>query len=73
MMQKGARISAEVAAELAENVREKLGADYGLSVTGVAGPESDGVHIVGTVFAALIIALFVFLLIRKNPYYEKGD
>lgn len=46
-------VSAEVAAELAENVREKLGADYGLSVTGVAGPESDGVHIVGTVFVAL--------------------
>ena len=46
-------VSAEVAAELAENVREKLGADYGLSVTGVAGPESDGVHSVGTVFVAL--------------------
>jgi ferrous iron transport protein B len=30
-------------------------------------------NVVGTVFAALILALFVFLLIRKNPYNEKGD
>ena len=30
-------------------------------------------NVVGTVFAALTLALFVFLLIRKNPYNEKGD
>ncbi|MBR2612845.1 MAG: ferrous iron transport protein B [Clostridia bacterium] len=30
-------------------------------------------NVVGTVFAALILALFVFLLIRKNPYNEKGE
>ena len=46
-------VSRETAAELAENVREKLGADYGLSVTGVAGPDSDGIHPVGTVFVGL--------------------
>ena len=46
-------VSRETAAELAENVREKLGADYGVGVTGVAGPDSDGVHPVGTVFVSL--------------------
>lgn len=30
-------------------------------------------NVVGTVFAALTLALFVFLLIRKNSYNEKGD
>ncbi len=49
-------VSRETAAELAENVREKLGATYGLGVTGVAGPDSDGVHAVGTVFTALATA-----------------
>ena len=31
----------------------RLGATYGLSVTGVAGPDSDGIHAVGTVFVGL--------------------
>ena len=46
-------VSRQVAAELAEQVREKLGADYGIGVTGVAGPDSDGLHPVGTVFVSL--------------------
>ena len=46
-------VSREVAVELAACVREKLGADYGIGVTGVAGPDSDGVHSVGTVFVSL--------------------
>ena len=46
-------VSREVAAELADCVRSRLGADYGVSVTGVAGPDSDGVHPVGTVFVGL--------------------
>ena len=46
-------VSREVAAELADCVRIKLGADYGVSVTGVAGPDSDGIHPVGTVFVGL--------------------
>ena len=48
--------SAEVAKALAENVREKLGADFGIGVTGIAGPDGDGVHAVGTVFVALATA-----------------
>lgn len=46
-------VSREVAVELAECVRKKLGADYGIGVTGVAGPDTDGRHSVGTVFVSL--------------------
>ncbi len=46
-------VSREVALSLAENVRERFGADYGLGVTGLAGPDGDGAHPVGTVFVAL--------------------
>jgi len=46
-------VSREVAVELAECVRTRLGADYGIGVTGVAGPDTDGVHAVGTVFVSL--------------------
>lgn len=45
--------SAEVAIALAENMRKTLSADFGIGVTGIAGPEGDGVHEVGTVFVAL--------------------
>ena len=45
--------SAEVAAALAENVRKTLSADFGIGVTGIAGPAGDGVHDVGTVYVAL--------------------
>ena len=48
--------SPEVALALADGVREKLGADFGIGVTGIAGPEGDGVHPVGTVFVALTTA-----------------
>ena len=46
-------VSEAVARQLAERVRETLGADFGLGVTGLAGPEGDGVHPVGTIFVAL--------------------
>lgn len=46
-------VSREIAAELAERVRLKLGADLGVGVTGLAGPDGDGVHEVGTVFVSL--------------------
>lgn len=52
--QEGA-VSPEVAAQMAEQVREKLGADLGIGITGVAGPESDGKNEVGTVFVALAV------------------
>ncbi|MBQ8074984.1 MAG: competence/damage-inducible protein A [Oscillospiraceae bacterium] len=46
-------VSYEVAAEMAENVRTILNADLGIGVTGLAGPDGDGVHEVGTVFVSL--------------------
>ncbi len=46
-------ISAPVARALAENVREILGADFGIGVTGLAGPDGDGINEVGTVFVAI--------------------
>lgn len=50
--EKGA-VSFEVAKEMAERVRLLLGADMGIGVTGLAGPDGDGVHEVGTVFVSL--------------------
>ena len=50
--EKGA-VSYEVAKEMAERVRELLGTDMGIGVTGLAGPDGDGVHEVGTVFISL--------------------
>lgn len=49
---KGA-VSREVAEELARRVREQLGSDLGVGITGLAGPDGDGVHEVGTVFISL--------------------
>lgn len=46
-------VSREVAAELAEKVRAKLHTDLGVGITGLAGPDGDGVHEVGTVFVSL--------------------
>ena len=58
--EKGA-VSEEVAREMAERVRAALGADIGVSVTGLAGPDGDGVHEVGAVFAALATADGTFI------------
>lgn len=47
-------VSAPVAKSMAENVRRLTGADLGVSVTGVAGPDKDDRgNAVGTVFIAL--------------------
>lgn len=49
-------VSYEVAKEMAENVRRVIGTDIGVGVTGLAGPDGDGVHEVGTVFASMATA-----------------
>jgi nicotinamide-nucleotide amidase len=43
----------EVAVAMAEGVRDRLGATYGLAVTGVAGPEPQDGRPVGTVHLAV--------------------
>lgn len=62
--EKGA-VSADVAVELASRVREKLGADYGIGITGLAGPDGDGVSEIGTVFTALAAPEGVFVQKHK--------
>lgn len=53
--EKGA-VSYEVAKEMAERVRNILGADIGVGITGLAGPGDDDVHEVGTVFISMATA-----------------
>ena len=44
----------DVAIQMASGVREKLGSDIGIGITGIAGPSSDGTDkAVGTVFVAM--------------------
>ena len=52
--EKGA-VSYEVAYEMATRVRELLGTDIGVGVTGLAGPDGDGVNEVGTVFVSMAV------------------
>ncbi len=53
LLETNGAVSFEVAVELAQRVREKLGSTYGVGITGLAGPDGDGVHEVGTVFISL--------------------
>lgn len=46
-------VDAEVARQMAAGVREALGADWGVATTGVAGPETQDGHPVGTVHVAV--------------------
>ena len=54
MLEEYGAVSAPVARAMAEGVRSITGADYGISVTGVAGPDSDERgNAVGTVYIGL--------------------
>ena len=66
-------VSREVAVELAQNVRARLGVDLGVGVTGVAGPDTDGVHPVGTVFVSLADAEGVYVReLHLNPTFDRA-
>lgn len=52
--EKGA-VSFEVAKEMAERVRLIIGTDIGVGVTGLAGPDGDGVNPVGTVYVSMAV------------------
>ncbi len=47
-------VSAQVAFEMAKGVRKVSGADYGIGITGVAGPGPDGDHPEGEIYIALV-------------------
>jgi nicotinamide-nucleotide amidase len=51
----GGAVQAQVALEMAMGVATKLEADFGLAVTGVAGPASQDGHLPGTVFVACVL------------------
>lgn len=53
LLERHGPVSAEVTDALARAARERFGADYGVAVTGVAGPEPVGDLEVGTSFWAL--------------------
>ena len=53
LIEEKSAVSYEVAKAMAERVRAITGADVGLGVTGLAGPDGDGLHEVGTVFISL--------------------
>ena len=55
MIEEKGAVSREVAVAIAEHVRNLTGADIGISVTGLAGPDGDGVHEVGTVFVSMAV------------------
>ena len=55
MIEEKGAVSREVAVALAEQVRRLTGADIGIGVTGLAGPDGDGVHEVGTVFVSMAV------------------
>ncbi|MEU3399674.1 CinA family protein [Streptomyces filamentosus] len=46
-------VDPEVAAQMARGVRDRLGADWGVSTTGVAGPDPQDGRPVGTVYVAV--------------------
>ena len=48
-------VSRDVAKAMAEGIRERLGTDMGIGVTGLAGPDGEGINEVGTVFIALAV------------------
>ena len=46
-------VSEEAAKAMARAVRDKLGADYGIAITGAAGPNAQNDHPVGQIFIAI--------------------
>ena len=61
MIEEKGAVSYEVARDLAAHVRQKLDTDFGIGITGLAGPDGDGVHEVGTVFVSLATKDEVFV------------
>ena len=54
LLAEGGAVQAQVALEMATGTAQRLDAEFGLAVTGVAGPDSQDGHLPGTVFVACI-------------------
>jgi nicotinamide-nucleotide amidase len=54
LLAEGGAVQAQVALEMAMGTAQRLDAEFGLAVTGVAGPDSQDGHLPGTVFVACI-------------------
>lgn len=54
LLTEGGAVQAQVALEMATGAAQRLDAEFGLAVTGVAGPDSQDGHLPGTVFVACI-------------------
>ena len=55
LIEQNGAVSYPVAKEMAERVRILTGAEIGVGVTGLAGPDGDGVHPVGTMFVSMAV------------------
>ena len=53
MIARHGAVSEEVGAAMARGARDRLGADVGIGITGVAGPGSDGGKPAGLIFVAI--------------------
>jgi nicotinamide-nucleotide amidase len=54
LLRRAGAVDAAVAEALAHGVRDRLGASWGVGITGVAGPEPQDGKPVGTVFVAVV-------------------
>lgn len=54
LLSEGGAVQAQVALDMATGVAQRLDAEFGLAVTGVAGPDSQDGHVPGTVFVACV-------------------
>ena len=70
ILEREGAVSADVAEQMAAGVRERFGSDFGLGITGIAGPEGGTLEKpVGLVFLALASGSFV----RVRQYRFGGD
>ncbi|MGN6301154.1 MAG: CinA family protein [Angustibacter sp.] len=53
LLERKGAVDPDVAAQMADGVRRRLGADIGLATTGVAGPDPQDGHAPGTVFVGV--------------------
>ncbi|MEJ6493179.1 MAG: CinA family protein [Actinomycetes bacterium] len=54
LLSEGGAVQAQVALDMATGAAQRLDAEFGLAVTGVAGPDSQDGHLPGTVFVACV-------------------